>query len=229
MCGRLTLTVPDLSAVADEIEARLEPADAALYRPRYNAAPSDQHFIVRAEQGARRLLPARWGFAGAHGQLLINARGETAGQRPRFRDALARGRCLVPADGFFEWTGPRNDRRPLWFRLRDRGAQGLFFFAGLFEVGEDGASPGAPRFVILTSAANGLVSPAHDRMPVILDRHRARRWLDAPDPALLAPAPDALLVATEVSPRVNAVANDDPGCIAPVPRDPPRGAQLPLL
>jgi putative SOS response-associated peptidase YedK len=230
MCGRLTLTVPDLSAVADEVEAHLDPADALLYRPRYNAAPSDLHFIVREADGQRRLLPARWGFMGAQGRLLINARGETASARPRFREAVAIGRCIVPADGFYEWTGPREDRRPLWFHLRDQRGSGVFFFAGLFEAAEGEPGPAPPRFVVLTTAANDLVAPAHDRMPVILDRESARRWLAAPDSALLTPASDALLAATEVSARVNAVANDDPGCLTPAPQG--RGsaqAQLLLL
>ncbi|GAC1336379.1 MAG: SOS response-associated peptidase [Myxococcales bacterium] len=230
MCGRLTLTAPDLSAVAEEVEARLDPADARRYRPRYNAAPSDLHFVVREEAGQRRIQPAVWGLRGSNGQLLINARGETAATRPRFRDAVARRRCVVPADGFYEWTGGPGDRRPLWFHLRERGNAGLFFLAGLLDD-EGGLAGASPRFAVLTTAANGLVSPAHDRMPVILDRGSARRWLETADLSLLSPAPEALLVATEVSPRVNAVANDDAACIEALDRFAPgaRRAQLSLL
>jgi putative SOS response-associated peptidase YedK len=226
----MTLTEPDLSAVAALIEARLEPADAALYRPRFNAAPSDLHFIGLGGKGARRLVPARWGVAGTRRQLVINARSESADLRPMFRDAWARRRCVVPADGFYEWTGGRGDRRPLWFHLREAGPGGVFFFAGLFEEPPPGAGEARPSFCVLTAEANALVRPVHDRMPVILDGAQALRWLSRPDPALLAPAPEGLLVATEVSPRANSVANDDPGCLVPAPlREGQKQRQLPLL
>jgi|ERR1700730_8812844 len=230
MCGRMTLTEPDLSAVAALIDARLEPADAPLYRPRFNAAPSDLHFIGLDGKGARRLVPARWGVAGARGQLVINARSESADLRPRFRDAWARRRCVVPADGFYEWTGARGDRRPLWFHLREPSPGGVFFFAGLFEEPPHGAGEVRPSFCVLTTEANALVAPVHDRMPVILDGAQALRWLLQPDPALLAPAPEGLLVATEVSARANSVANDDAACLVPAPsREAQTQRQLPLL
>src|SRR5260370_9058258 len=152
MCGRLTLTLPDLSAVADEVEAQVDAAAAGLYRPRYNAAPSDLHFVVREADGVRRLQPARWGFTGAGGQLLINARGETAAVRPRFREAVAHARCIVPADGFYEWTGPKQDRRPLWFHLRAQGGSGLFFFAGLFDAAEGQPAASPPPFLGLPTS-----------------------------------------------------------------------------
>src|SRR5215475_7066071 len=115
MCGRFTLTVPDLDLLARLLGLEADPALAKDYRPRYNVAPSDTHLIV-AENRGRRLLPARWGL-GEKPQ--INARAETAAELPTFRHALASGRCVVPADGFFEWTGPESDRRPLWYRRKN--------------------------------------------------------------------------------------------------------------
>lgn len=223
MCGRLTLTEPDLSGVARALEARLDAADAALYRPRYNAAPSDLCFIARADAGAPRLLPARWGVRGPGGRQVINARSETASALPLFREAWAGRRCLVPADGFYEWVGPRSDRRPIWFHRRGPGG-GLLFFAGLYE--EPAEAGGAPSFCVLTTAANGLVAQAHERMPAILDPAAARRWLARADPGLLGPAPEGLLEGRAVSKRVSDVACDDPGCLEPS-EPPPR--QLGLL
>jgi putative SOS response-associated peptidase YedK len=202
----MTLTVPDLNEVAEELEARLDPQDAALYRPRFNAAPTDQHWMVRLASGARLLLPARWGFAGSTG-LLINARAESADALPAFREAFRSGRVVVPADGFFEWTGPSDDRRPIWFRPR---AGGLLYLAGLEELGPDGK----PRFVVLTTEAAGPVAEIHDRMPALLRREEIGTWLARPDPGLLVPRSD-LLAGTEVTSRVNSVANDDPACIEP--------------
>jgi|SRR5438552_10015589 len=110
MCGRITLTTPDVEAVASMLEARVLPSDAPKYRPRYNAAPTDQHWVVMPSAEGRLLVPAVWGFEGG----VINARSETADRR--FKEAFARRRVIVPADGFFEWTGPRDARRPVWFR-----------------------------------------------------------------------------------------------------------------
>lgn len=214
MCGRITLTVPDLHTVAELLEADLAAEDAAAYRPRYNAAPADLHFVALQPEGARRrLVPARWGFPGG----AINVRSETA---PR-RRAFERGRAIVPADGFFEWKGPKNDRRPIWFRPRGGG---LLYLAGLTVPGPDGQ----PCFAVLTTEASGLVAEAHDRMPVLLAPARAREWLERADSGLLVPAPDDFLTATEVSTRVNSVANDDPACLEP-PSPPPPERQLSLL
>jgi putative SOS response-associated peptidase YedK len=225
----MTLSEPELSAVAALLDARVEPADAPLYRPRFNAAPSDLHFIGLDEQGARRLVPGRWGVPGSRGQLVINARSESAHLRPMFRDAWARRRCVVPADGFYEWKGRRGDRRPLWFHLREPGPGGVFFFAGLYDEPPSGAGEARPSFCVLTTEANALVAPVHDRMPAILDLAQAMRWLSRPDPALLAPAPAGLLIATEVSTRANSVANDDPDCLVPAPPADSAQGQLPLL
>jgi putative SOS response-associated peptidase YedK len=196
----------------------------ASYRPRYNVAPTDRHIILRpkAVEGAHRecaggisppvLTMARWGFPreAKRGAPHINARSETAPFRNTFRDAFVNRRCAVPADGFFEWEKPSG--RPIWFHRPDGK---LLLFAGLYEEGR-GADGGAERrFVVLTTPANALVSPVHDRMPAILSREEAAAWLDAPVQSLLRPAPADLLIATPVSRRVGSVKNDDPDCLRP--------------
>jgi putative SOS response-associated peptidase YedK len=207
----MTLTTPDVEAVAALVEARVSPQDAALYRPRYNAAPTDQHWIVEPARDGRVLLPAVWGFPGG----VINVRSETADRR--FREPFLHGRVVVPADGFFEWTGPRDARRPIWFRPRGGG---LLYLAGLAERLPDGRL----AFAVLTTEAAGPVARVHNRMPVLLPRERVQAWLEKPDSGLLIPAPDDFLTATEVSPRVNDVKNDDPSVL-----EIQRSAQLTLL
>jgi len=203
MCGRFTLTERNVTAVARFFAAEVEREQAKLYRPRWNVAPTDEHWVVRRDAaGRRRLLPARFGFEGSAGQPVINARSETAATLPAYRRAFSEGRCLVPADGFYEWQGGRAERRPLWFH--DPAGRPLAF-AGLATERR-----GSLAFVILTTTANELVRPVHDRMPVLLSPEAAEAWLVHPDPGLLAPAPAGWLTVCEVSARVNAVANDGP-------------------
>ena len=197
MCGRITLTTSDVQAVAAMLEARVSPEAAATYRPRYNAAPTDTHWIVEPSPQGRVLVPAVWGFPGG----VINARSETA--EMRFRPAFQSRRVIVAADGFYEWTGPRDARQPIWFRPRGGG---LLYLAGLAEVLPDGRL----AFVVLTTDANGLVARVHDRMPVMLPRAQVQAWLDRGEALQIAPED---LKATEVSPRVNDVRNDDPSVL----------------
>jgi putative SOS response-associated peptidase YedK len=153
------------------------------------------------------MVPARFGFDGPGGKLVINARSETAAALPTFRRAFTEGRCLVPADGFYEWQGGRGERRPLWFH--DPAGKHLMF-AGLAAERQGGLA-----FVILTAAANELMRPIHDRMPVLLAPETAGPWLAGGDANLLVPAPDAWLASREVSLKVNAVANDGPELLDP--------------
>ncbi len=227
MCGRFTLTTKDFRALALELGAVAAADDAARYRPRYNIAPTDEHWILRTKQEERQLLPAKWGLvnswaADAKGAFKqINARAETAMKRSAFRDAFVRRRCIVPADGFFEWSGAKTARRPIWFHDPDGG---LLYFAGLYESWRDPNTEAWQRtFTILTTSANDVVAPVHDRMPVILPPAAADDWLFVPSSnaeshaahlaAILQPAERRAIVGTEVSPRANSVANDDPACL----------------
>ena len=182
MCGRMTLAKGDLDEVADELDAIYTPATGAAYRPRFNIAPTDRHLIVRVGPGGpagpgqsgRFLELASWGFkagqrAGRSAPLLINARAESAGARGAFKAAFAERRCVVPADGFYEWAGPREDRRPFWIHRTDGR---LLLLAGLYADGED-----ATRFCVLTTTPNETVAAIHDRMPVILAPDEADQWL----------------------------------------------------
>jgi putative SOS response-associated peptidase YedK len=216
MCGRMTLSRRELAELADELDAMPVAGAADVYRPRYNVAPTDTHPIVRLDGTGRRLLPAVWGFSNAPGRPpLFNARAETAAIKDSFRDAFVNGRCVVPADGFYEWAGTGQDRRPFWLH---RAAGKLLLFAGLYE---QSAIAGA-RFTVLTTGPNTVVAQLHDRMPVILAPDQVDRWLRRGDPGLLQPAPDDLLVVTPVSARVNSVRNDDPACLEPPgPESPP--------
>ena len=229
MCGRFTLTRKDFRQLASELDAAFDESVTSLYRPRYNIAPTDQHWIVREKQETRQLLPAKWGLVNSWAHDMkgaarqINARSESALTRPAFREAFEKRRCAVPADGFFEWAGTKEARRPYWFHAPDGG---LILFAGLYESWRDPKSETWTRtFTILTTEANETVALVHDRMPVLLPRERLDDWLHVPTRnadvhaaqlrELLVPAPVGALVATEVSRRVNAVANDDEACLAP--------------
>jgi putative SOS response-associated peptidase YedK len=171
------------------------------------------------------LVPAQWGFPTETSRLLINARVESASRRPAFRDAFRSRRCLVPADGFYEWRHDENRRgQPFWFH-HDDGS--LLLMAGIYTPDEH------PAFTILTMAANDVVSPVHDRMPVVLSAAAARRWLEDPrfDPASHAARAELGrdLIATPVSSRVNSAAYDGPDCLSPPDEKESLGRQLRLL
>jgi putative SOS response-associated peptidase YedK len=208
MCGRFTLTARDIDEAAHAFGAEVAREYAKLYRPRWNVAPTDEHWVVRlGAAGRRHMVPARFGFDGPGGQAIINGRSETAAVLPTFRHAFTEGRCIVPADGFYEWRGARSERRPLWFH--DPAGKPLLFAGLATESGNSLA------FVILTTAANELMRPIHDRMPALLSPEGAGAWLADGDANLLEPAPGSWLIAREVSLRVNAVANDWPELLDP--------------
>jgi putative SOS response-associated peptidase YedK len=220
MCGRFTLTEPDFDTLCELLGAVPDSGLGAQYRPRYNIAPTDTHVIVADAAGQRRLAGARWGLGAEKPQ--INARAETVAVRPTFRDAFATGRCVVPADGFFEWAGRDRERRPFWIRSPQGG---LLLFAGICE-----RTPTGVRFAIITTPANAAIARLHDRMPALLAPDAVDKWLrSSPAQAerLLAPAPETALAMTEVSTRVNSVAHDDPECLQPPAPTTPR--QLKLL
>jgi putative SOS response-associated peptidase YedK len=215
MCGRFTLTIDTVSALAALLGVVVDPRLASRYRPRWNVAPTQPSPMVLAEPGHAPLLTeARWGIdwpgERAHGAPQILARAETITQPTRLR-SLSRRRCIVPADGFYEWAGPKGDRRPFWFHAQGGG---LLLFAGIHQ-----RSPEGEAFAIVTTAANDVVTPVHDRMPAVLSPAQAKLWLEGDDVAVAAkqlrPAPRELLVARAVSKRVSDVSHDDPACLEP--------------
>lgn len=197
--------------------------------PRFNIAPSqDAPVVVAGSRGERRMGAMRWGLVPrwapdpSLGNRMINARAETAPTKPAFRDAFRRRRCLVPADGFYEWRPTAAGKGPKTpFHIHLEGYR-VFAMAGVWERWQpEGAEP-LHSFTILTVDAAGWMRPIHHRMPAILPRESWSAWLDpATDAdqgaALLAAAPSTLLVAEEVSTRVNRPANDDSGCRDPLP------------
>ncbi|MDB4980165.1 MAG: hypothetical protein JWM82_917 [Myxococcales bacterium] len=210
MCARFTLKKRRIRDVADELDAELSSDDEPLYRPRYNVAPTDVAWILEWGADRRVVRPATWNYLVSAGRPLVNLRSETVGSGAKFRDGFPDRRCAVITDGFFEWPG--KGLAPFWFHRAD---EGLVLLGGLFQRPQ-GADPHA-RFTILTTRPNELVTPVHDRMPVIVPLARLDAWLAAPPAVaagLLGPAPADALVATPVSKHVNSVKHDDPTCIA---------------
>lgn len=223
MCGRFTLTIEDRELLAALLGVSPEQVDAA-WHPRWNVAPMQEHFVVRARGGEdRELLRATWGLVNgwqrdrSAGARQINARAESLEERGAYRDAFRATRCVVPADGFYEWTGDREARRPFWFH---RPEGGLVLFAGLYaEARLPGETETTATFTIVTTSASGAVASIHDRMPVILEGDEAvDGWLrPGADPAelrgRLGAAPEGALVAKAVTRRVNSIAADDAACL----------------
>ena len=217
MCGRFTLTWDEWRRVAGALGIEDESDAAASYRPRFNIAPTDQHFIITAEFERRKADRARWGLINrwardnSRASQCINARAETLEQRPTFREAFQQRRCVVPANGFFEWSGPKGKRQPLWIHPR---AGGLMLFAGLYESWYPEKDRPQLTFTIVTCAANALIAAIHDRMPVVLHERAAEDWMNPRerDPLslkrLLVPAPQDVLVMRPASPLVNSVKNE---------------------
>jgi len=210
MCGRYTLTITDIAALAKAWGAEVDALLQAGWRPRFNVAPGHRVPLLTADHGARRLGLASFGLPAPRGGLLLNARTETAAKKPTFRDALARSRAAVPVDGFYEWEGPPSARRPSWFHRAD-GAP--FLLAALAVPGPDGTT----GFAIMTTEAVEPVRRLHDRMPVILSGDQVDGWLaEGPPPPLHEPVP-GWLSARPVSPRVNSPRVDDAACLDPPP------------
>jgi putative SOS response-associated peptidase YedK len=217
MCGRFTLRTPSHKLIEQfglETAKPSEPWDAIV--PRYNIAPSQTILAVRPSPAGRELVTMKWGFVPAWAPdpkgAMINARSETAAAKPTFRDAFRKRRCLIPADGFYEWKKTGRRKEPYHIRVTDGG---LFAFAGLWESWQ-----GQDTCTILTTTANPLVAPLHDRMPVILDPEDYSRWLDSAAQTeelqtLLKPYPEEKLITTTVDLRVNSAAVDDAQCLAP--------------
>ena len=221
MCGRYFLTTP-----GDVLAAELELESVPEVEPRYNIAPSQPVAIVRAAGPGRELAQVTWGLIPgwakerAIGNRLINARGETVAEKPSFRDAFRKRRCLIPADGFYEWKKLTTGKQP--FVLRRKGG-GPIAFAGLWSSWKNPESGEAfETCAIVTTTPNELAATVHDRMPVLLGTGARSTWLDSAAElealsSLLAPSPAAEMEAYPVSRRVNDPGNDDPACIEPLP------------
>jgi putative SOS response-associated peptidase YedK len=222
MCGRYFLTTPG-EILADIFETEGAPELA----PRYNIAPTQQVPIVRlGRDGKREMALASWGLVPtwakekAIGNKLINARAETLAEKPSFRDAYRKRRCLIPADGYFEWKKEGAVKQPFAFRARNGRPLAL---AGLWSFWKDPAT-GEPleSCAIITTSPNELAAAVHDRMPAILAPENHSLWLDggAPTPTfaeLFNPFPAGELLAYPVSRGVNSPANDVPAVIEPLP------------
>lgn len=233
MCSHLLIHKKNGRDYADALGAEIEGAAAGDEEPRELVAPSERHWMLKAVADRRVLAPASFGFAhvAAPGKpakkgLLINARSETVHKLPTFRDAFVRRRCLLPADGFYEWTGEKGARCPVRF---ERAGGGLLLVCGLYQDEIDPVT-GAVRtvFTVLTTPANDVVGRVHDRMPALLvpdGGGAVDAWLGAHkfDAAallgLLRPAPSELLSAEEVRP--------EPPREAPIklPRKPAKAAE----
>lgn len=193
-------------------------------QPHYNIAPTQTVPVVRLDRAGRREVALlRWGLIPYWakdtkiGARMINARAETIATASAFRGAFERRRCLVPANGFYEWRKLDGDRQPYFLGLRDGTP---LAFAGLWERWKHGDAP-IDSFTIVTGEPNSLVAEIHDRMPVILDPSDYDAWLASRDSAvlhrLLQPFPSQLMTAYAVSKRVNNVKNDDPAVMEPLP------------
>jgi len=220
MCGRYSITTPP------EAMTRLFNIEGPVpnFLARYNVAPSQDVPVVRQAGAARQLAMVRWGlipsWAKEGAKPLINARGESVAEKPSFRTAFRRRRCLLPADGFYEWRRPEEGpKTPFSIRLREGGP---FVMAGIWETWAAADGSELDTCAIITTDANKTLAPIHHRMPVILAPEDWARWLETPESEardllpLLRPAPDNILEAHEISTRVNRVANDDPSLLDPV-------------
>jgi putative SOS response-associated peptidase YedK len=221
MCGRYTLATPHPA----EVRARFPVGESVDVRRRFNVAPGDDVLAVTADrEGAPRGELLRWGLvpswakSPATGLKMINARVETAAERPAYRRAFERFRCLIIADGFYEWRPmPGGPKQPFHITREDGG---LFAFAGLWSIWHAPAGGKLRSCTILTTAASSAIAPLHDRMPVILAPDDEATWLEPSTPAArlpemlagLAPSRTALY---PVGQAVNDARYDGPECLAP--------------
>jgi putative SOS response-associated peptidase YedK len=218
MCGRYVIKTPPAL-----MRQAFGYGEQPNFPPRYNVAPTQPIPVVRLVDGRRSFALLRWGFIPSWVKdprgfsLLINARAESVLEKPAFRNAMRRRRCLIPADGFYEWKRDGARKRPHVVRSR-----GLVAFAGLWEpwMGPNGEE--VETACIVTTAANRTLRSLHDRMPAVIPAEAFDRWLDCANveaeaaAALLMPAPEDLFEAYEISTAVNRAANDSAALIEPL-------------
>ncbi|KJH70702.1 SOS response-associated peptidase [Aliterella atlantica] len=219
MCGRFTLSQP-----TDAIASTFNLPEIPSLEPRYNIAPTQSipAILLTPERGERQLQMLHWGLIPTWAKdasisaKLINARSETASEKPSFKSALRRRRCLIIADGFYEWQRQDGKKQPYYFRLESGQP---FAFAGLWENWRSPDGEAIASCTILTTEANDLLRPIHDRMPVILDAKDYDTWLDLeiqqPElvQPLLHPYPANSMHSYAVSTKVNNPKNNTPECI----------------
>lgn len=224
MCGRFTL-FDSAASIAEGFFL----AEVPSLSPRYNIAPMQEVAAVRipAEGRARELVLLRWGLIPSWakdqslGSRMINARAETVAEKPAFRSAIRRRRCLVPASGFYEWKRANGRKQPYFIRMR---AGGIFAFAGLWESWNDPGGSAVESCALLTTSSNDLLRPIHDRMPVIVSPHDYEIWLSPriQDPRelsfLFRPYHPERMAAFPVGLGVNNPKTDSPGLIEPLDR-----------
>jgi putative SOS response-associated peptidase YedK len=223
MCGRFTLTDPDA-----DLAVQFNLPEIPDMQPRYNIAPTQPVAVVRVagKSQAREMVMLHWGLIPFWakdpkiGSRMINARAETAAEKPAFRAAFRRRRCLVVADGFYEWQKQNGTKQPFFIRLRDKHP---FAFAGLWEHWEGPDDSIIQSCTLLTCNPNDFLKAIHNRMPVILDPADYDLWLD-PEvedrdllQPLLHPYPAQSMDGYPVSRYVNSPDNDSPRCIEPLP------------
>lgn len=221
MCGRFSLI-----ATSAELAAHYQLADVPLVQPRYNIAPTQPVAAVRLapNSGQRELTHFQWGLVPSWskdpsiGSRMINARSETAAEKPSFRSAFKRRRCLIPASGFYEWQAVNGGKQPMYIHPAEGDLMSL---AGLWEYWQSPDGSELETCTILTTSPNDLMAPIHNRMPVVLEPDDYTTWLDPETTAdvlmhLLRPIDTGFLDAYPVSTTVNNPRNEDPACIAPV-------------
>jgi|SRR5579862_4755748 len=225
MCGRYVII-----STPEAIRAMFGYGELPNFPPRYNVAPTQPIPVVRLDNGKRSFALMRWGLLPAWVKdpkafpLLINARGESVLDKPAFRNAMRRRRCLIPTDGFYEWQ-PGPPKRPYFVQAK-RGADGTappLAFAGLYETWTGPNGEELDTAAIITTTANRTLAAVHERMPVFVAPEAFDLWLDCANveadvaAALIVPAGEGLLEVYEVSAAVNRVVNDSSALIAPVP------------
>ncbi len=219
MCGRYAITT-----VPEAMRALFRYLNNPDFPPRYNVAPTQPVPIIRMFEGQREFALVRWGLIPAWVKdprafsLLINARGESAAEKPAFRNAMKRRRCLFPADGFYEWKQEAGGKRPYFVRLKSGQPMA---FAGLWEAWMGPNGEEMETAAIVTTRASPAIAHIHDRMPVIVPSEAFDFWLD-PNvdvemaSTVIAPTPDAQLEFFPVSAAVNRTANDSPALLEPL-------------
>lgn len=208
MCGRYTLSSSG-EEIAQIVKGKLS---YPKFGKSYNIAPSQHTLIITLGDGEYSGELAYWGLVPVWmkeaRKPFINARAETVLEKPSFKYLYKNHRCVVPADGFYEWETVNGKKRPVYFHLPQRRP---FAFAGFWE--KDREHEGEKSFVVMTTSANSFMKPIHDRMPVILDADGVEAWLRGGDTGVLTTPPDGLLEADRVSTMVNSPANNNHHCI----------------